>query len=84
MKWHIQKQGIKPHIKKWEWELHWWVFFMTRLEGSWICLFMKCVVDYESWKTVYMWLLRTFKMQRIISTALPKVFEMHRHNGYET
>ncbi len=23
-------------------------------------------------------------MQQIVSIALPKVFEMHKHNGYET
>jgi hypothetical protein len=31
-----------------------------------------------------MWVIRTFKVQRIISMALPKVFEMHKYNGYET
>ncbi len=44
---------------------------------------MECVADYESQKNVYMWLLKTFKMQQIISTTLPKVFEMHKHNGYK-
>jgi hypothetical protein len=45
---------------------------------------MECVANYESRKNVYMWLLKTFKVQQIISTALPKVFEMHKHNGYKT
>jgi hypothetical protein len=33
---------------------------------------------------MYLWVLKTFRVQRIISTTLPKVFEMHKHNGYET
>ncbi len=44
---------------------------------------MECVADYESQKNVYMWLLKTFKMQQIISTTLPKVFEKQKHNGYK-
>jgi hypothetical protein len=45
---------------------------------------MECATDYESLNNVYMWLLRTFKVQQIISTTLPKAFEMHKHNGYKT
>jgi hypothetical protein len=45
---------------------------------------MECVADYESQKNEYMWLLKTFKVQQIISTTLPKIFEMHKHNGYKT
>jgi hypothetical protein len=44
---------------------------------------MECVVDYESKKNMYMLILKNFKMQWIIST-LPKLFEMHKHSGYET
>jgi hypothetical protein len=39
---------------------------------------------YESWKNVYMWLLKSFRVQHIISTSLQNVFEMHKHNGYKT
>jgi hypothetical protein len=45
---------------------------------------MECVADYESQKTMHIWVLRTFRAQQIISTTLLKVFEMHKHNGYET
>jgi hypothetical protein len=45
---------------------------------------MECATNYESQKNVYMRVLRTFRAQQIISIALPKVFEMHKHNGYET
>jgi hypothetical protein len=31
-----------------------------------------------------MWVLRTFRVRRIISAALSKKIEMHKHNGYKT
>jgi hypothetical protein len=45
---------------------------------------MECAADYEGLKTMYIWVLRTFRAQKIISTTLLKVFEIHKHNGYET
>jgi hypothetical protein len=45
---------------------------------SWMC--------YILWKfrKMYMWVLRTFRVRRIISAALSKKIEMHKHNGYKT
>jgi hypothetical protein len=50
---------------------------LERLKQEWLLyptniFFMECAIDYEGWKNVYMWLLKKFRVQRIISTIMLK------------
>jgi len=94
MRWHKPKRGIKPYIKELRVIISWVGLFndkvsLERLNQAWLLYLMNMSFNgmcCRLWKleNMCMWLLRTFRVQRIISTTLPKIFEMYKHNGYET
>jgi hypothetical protein len=47
---------------------------LQRLNQGRLCFLMECVAHYESWKILYMWVLKIVKEKQIISIALPKVY----------